>query len=135
MMTTPERLRRRQRRETAAVLFVMLLTLGNIAYNNREEAKQRDCIVENFRDLSQALEIRADLAKRETTVSKNLWLIYAEAAGLIKDDPTKPVPPKAAERLQRELVAGLITYKATIEQVEVERTANPVPPYPVGTCD
>ena len=134
-MTTPERLRRRQRIEGSALIIIALLMLGQSWYFNAEDRDQRACIQQNFVELSRALDARADLTQRETSQNKALWLIYAEAAGLVKDDPTAELKPKDQARLQRELVAQLLEYKREITEIEQERRENPLPPYPVGVCD
>jgi hypothetical protein len=104
-------------------------------YFNAQDRDQRGCFEEKFSELSVALDARADLTEKETAQNKALWLIYANAAGLVKDDPTKPLKPADQERLQRELVKQLLEYKDTITTIERERQKNPLPPYPVGVCD
>lgn len=77
---------------------------------------------------------RTAASEAESNASKRLWLIYAEAAGLVKDDPTKPPPPEEEERLQRELVDALLDYKRIVEQAEKDRAEAPIPEPPREVC-
>jgi hypothetical protein len=133
-MTTPERLRRRQLIESAMLIVVGILMIIQSYYFHHEDREQRECLSDNFVALSEALDIRSELVSRETAATKRIWLTYAEAAGVVKDDPTQELPPKEKARLQRKLVAALLDYERVIEDIERERRENPLPPYPVGVC-
>lgn len=117
------------------LILVGVLMILQSWYFNAEDRDQRACFEEKFSELSVALNSRSDLTERETSQNKALWLIYADAAGLVRDDPTQELKPKDQARLQRELVAQLLEYKKTITEIEQERKENPLPPYPVGVCD
>lgn len=116
------------------IVLAIVTALQALAIN-RTANEQRACLSDNFRSLTETLTKRAELSTQETEASKRVWLVYAEAAGLLRDDPTEPLPPDDAERLQRELVDSLIDYEATINAVARERRDNPVPPYPEGECE
>lgn len=144
-MTTPEKLRKRQLREgVVLIMLAIAVTLQAIYFNvqdtqqredvRRSQQKQQACLVEKFRDLSKALDVRANLTERESNASRRIWLIYSQAAGLVKDDPTKPLKPADQHRLQRDLVKALLNYQSEIEDIQKTRRENPVPPYPIGTC-
>jgi hypothetical protein len=133
-MTTPESHRRGQ---VVLGVFILLLALFTVAQGVKSAQYEREtqaCIADKFRELSAALNARARLTERETSQNKALWLIYADAAGLVKEDPTEELKPKDRERLQRQLVAQLLEYKKVITEIEKERRENPLPPYPVGIC-
>lgn len=134
-MTTPERQRRRQYIIGGMVMLLGLFTVAQAIANSRAENAQQACFEENFRELSRVLDVRASIAQRESALETKIWDIYGRAAGYLQDDPTKPLPPKAKERLQRELVAALIAYREGMKHIRQERRENPVPPYPLGNCD
>lgn len=133
-MTTPERLRRRQIIEGVLLILIGFAMLGQTWYFNEQDREQRDCLGDNFAELTVTLTARADLAERESAATKRLWLINAEAAGLLKDDPTRPLTPQEQARLQAKLVDALLDYEKVINSVERSRREHPVPPYPVGEC-
>ena len=148
-MTTPERLKRRQIREGLVLILLAIFTVVQAVYFNLEDRQQSECVRDNFSEFARVTGFRADigmqdseLQRRETAVSKKIWLTFAEAAGVIKDDPSKPLPPDEQARLNGELVKNLLEYKETIseieeerEQLQRERRRNPVPPFPVGECN
>lgn len=134
-MTTPERLKRRQMIEgTVLVVMGIFMTVQSI-YFSFEDKQQRQCFEEKINSLSSTSRTRGDLAERETAATKSVLDIYAKAAVIVQDDPTKPLPKKAQDRLNTELVEALLNYQDEIEKVQAERKENPVPPYPVGACD
>lgn len=127
--------------DLAVGLVVFLLCTGFLyqsVENQRSDKRQSECVVEKFRELSVSLDKRADLTNRETSQNKKLWLIYAEAAGLIQkqnpDNPDKGLTDKQRLDLNKRLVSQLLTYRRVITQIETSRKNNPVPPYPVGAC-
>lgn len=142
VMTTPERLRRRQYIEGALLVVIGILMLVQSAYFHKVDQDQREvdveqqqCLADNFQDLSVALDARSKLTSRETSQNKALWLIYAEAAGLLKDDPTGKLSKKDQNQLQIDLVHQLLEYRREITDIEKDRKAHPLPPYPVGQCN
>lgn len=134
MMTTPENFRRRQLVEGAMLIVVGIAMILQGWYFANEDRAQRVCVEDKFRELSVALESRADLTERETAQNKALWMIYARAAGLVQDKEEIKLTPKQQEKFNRELVNQLLEYKRVITSIERERQENPVPPYPVGVC-
>lgn len=140
-MITPEAFRRRQLLEGVALVVIGIFIAAQSVYFNTQDTRQddedmaqRSCFEKKFRELSVALDARAELTERETAQNKALWLIYAEAAGLLKDDPTAELTPKDQSKFQRKLVAQLLEYRKVINEIERDRRRNPVPPYPVGVC-
>lgn len=133
-MTTPENLKRRQLVEGALLIAVGLAMLWQGWYFAGEGREQRECLADNFQELSVALDARANLADRETAQNQALWGIYAEAAGLVRDDPTAELKPEDQAKLQRELVAQLLEYQDVMAGIREERRETPLPPYPAGVC-
>lgn len=149
MMTTPERLKRRQIREGFVLILLAIFTVVQAIYFNLEDRQQRDCVADKFSELTTSLERRSELVEtatdldaQESAAIRRIWMTYAEAAGLVKEDPTEELKPKDKARLQRELVANLLAYEKISKQVAEDRRQlqrdqrqNPVPPFPVGSCD
>lgn len=108
-----------------------------------------DCMQDNFRDLTTALNAREEinhseavLSRRDTAADRALWLINAEAAGVLKDDPTAELSPADQAKFQRKFVQQLLVYKAVTEDIQRQRTENvaraeshPLPEYPTGACN
>ena len=118
-------------------ILLVLLAIGTLVqaiYFAREDGEQQRCLSQNFQELSVALDKRAELSSRETEQNQALWGIYAEAAGLIKDDPTAELKPADQKQLQIDLVKQLLEYQRVIEDIREERRKNPLPPYPLGAC-
>lgn len=134
-MTTPERFRRRQIVEGVILILLAIFSVGQTVAFQNEDSDQRECVEDKFRELTVALDARSDLAGRESRASQNVWDVYARAAGLLKDDPTEELPPAEQEQLQRDLVAALLDYQDTMNDVRRQRAETPYPPYPVGICD
>lgn len=162
-MTTPERLKRRQLIQGALIIVMGFALVVNSWYFNNKDSDQRDCLVENFSDLTTALEFRSALtaqefeirdretraSNQETAAAARIWNTYARAAGLLRDNPSAELPSEVQDRLRVDLVAALLDYAEVAEAVqrerqEIERVSrglakireqNPIPPFPSGTCD
>lgn len=117
-MTTPERLRRRQRFiELVLVPAVILLSCGTVIYNNEQNERQDECQASAFRDLSEVLTVRGELAERD---SLNVNRVIATAA-----NATSPEPLREAFR----------DYETERQAITKARDENPIPPFPTGKCD
>ena len=130
-MTTPERLRRRQRREE--ILLILLgVAVGLVSiYFHQRDVDSRQCMAHNFSDLSSALSVRGDLAAKDSAANE------AESAAtrqLIID-------AFAAKNRQEAFAAfhkaqeGWAKVDKQRAQIQKEREANPIPDFPAGTCD
>lgn len=115
-MTTPERLRRRQRIEGSLLVLIGLLVLLQSLWFNTEDRQQRRCLEENFSDLSVALEARAKLTQQDTESTRRVILAASTAHSRGK------------------LRAALDRYVREQTAIQQERRAHPLPPYPPGTC-
>lgn len=117
-MTTPERLRRRQRMEGAILVIVAVLMVAQAFYFNLQDKAQRDCLQRNLRDFSTALRVRADLSEDDSQAKTNVIMAVARASG-------------DAGKTQTALDAFIID-QASIDQ---KRRETPVPPIPSGECE
>lgn len=116
-MTTPERLRRRQRIEgTFVIVLAVLMILGGL-YFNAEDAAQRACINDSFRELSRVQGIRADLIERESNANQRVNLAEFKVS------------------TEAEFLAEGARYERVMNKIQAERERNPVPPYPAGECE
>ena len=122
------------RRSMVQGLILLLLICGLGAYVTIEEQRTQRCFAAQFQRLSETYGYRSGLIERETAQNKAIWDIFAEAAGLLRDDPTRPLPQAAQDRLNRELVSQLLRYKREITKIEEERKKAPPPAFPEGTC-
>jgi hypothetical protein len=116
------------------LIVIGVLMLVQAWYFQARANDQQECLADNFQELSVALDARAGITDRESEQNRALWGIYAEAAGLVKDDPTAELKPADQAKLQRELVAQLLEYDRVMGGIERERRENPLPPYPPGKC-
>lgn len=116
-MTTPERLRSRQRTETRLVVATIILVFGSWAWSNHQDAKQQECVADNFSRLSAVLQARGALSQEES-------------------DATRRVLETAATATSGEPVAkALDEYLATQNDIKERRDHSPIPAFPTGKCD
>lgn len=134
-MTTPDRLRRRQRILGVVVLVLAIFTVTQATYLTVQDRAQNKCFQDRFTELSHVSAIRADLAEKETRATAGVLGVYARAAGIVKDKPGYKLSPAQQERLNGQLVKKLLEYGKKTAEVQQERREHPIPPYPVGTCD
>lgn len=114
------------------VLIVIIAALGT--YFQVQSNQQETCFENQLATLSGNLADRAALNEKETAQNKALWLIYAEAAGLIKDPGDPELNEDDQSRLNTELVEQLLTYQVEIHKIEKERDQLPTEVYPAGSC-
>lgn len=115
-MTTPERLRRRQRIEGSLLVVIGILMLLQSAYFTGQDRQQQECLQKNFVALSEALDVRSELTRRETAAAEKVNLAELEVS------------------TNAEFVSRLRDYEAEIEKIQRLRRENPLPPYPAGRC-
>lgn len=133
-MTTPDRLRHRQRVLGLVVLLLAVFTLAQATYLTVQDRDQNRCFQTRFTELSRVSKIRAGLAEQETAATAGVLDVYAQAAGIVKDKPGYKLDPADQERLKKLLVHRLLAYSETAARIQRERQQHPVPPYPIGTC-
>jgi hypothetical protein len=134
-MTTPERIRRRQRIEGGVLILLAIFTVIQGVAFSLEDRDQTRCMEDKFRELSVALDARGDLTERETEATRRVWRVYGKAAGLASQDASNELSEEQESRLRAELVAALLNYQDEARAIQAERKENPLPPYPVGSCD
>lgn len=130
-MTTPERLRRRQfELGIGFIILGLMVGLASIYFHQRD-VESRQCMAQNFSDLSRALSVRGDLSAQESAANKSE---SAATRQLIID-------AFAAKDRQEAFAAFSKAKKRWAEvdhqraQIARERAANPIPDFPEGTCD
>ena len=133
-MTSPENFRRRQRIEGLILILLAIFTVAQAIYFQVDNSKQQQCINGKFLQLSNSLDARGKLTTRESNATRRVFFVYSRAAGLVKDNPTKPLDKKTQHMFQRQLVRALMNYQKEIDAIQKERREHPLPPYTVGTC-
>lgn len=123
-MTTPERLRRRQRREGFAVIVIGLgLIFQQWYFGNRADdaaqanAATNECIARQFSKLSAVLSARSDLAQRESNAVADVLVTAANATN------------------GDQVAAALRRYDRERRAIAKARKDNPLPKFPTGRCD
>lgn len=134
-VTTPDRLRRRQRLLGALVMILAVFTVTQATYLTVQDRDQNACFQDRFTELSRVSRIRAGLSEQETRATADVLGVYAKAAGIVKDKPGYKLTPKQRARLNKQLVVVLLKYGKTTDRIQRQRREHPVPPYPVGTCN
>lgn len=144
-MTTPERLRRRQRIEgTFLVIIGILLVVSTLWFRHQDE-QQRACFTTKFSELTSNLSARGALASRE-------------ARAALQESRATRLESRANSDFYRQAFAATSTedvfeayaqYRVTLAtvnekrakvtekraEIKREREANPIPDFPEGTCD
>lgn len=116
-MTTPERLRRRQRRESAFIAILALaLVLGWLYFKGQGDA-QRACLSAFVSNTSETSAIRSRILERESDANRRVIRTALRANS--RDDIKR-----ARERYDRSLRA-----------IDQARASNPVKALPEGVCD
>lgn len=119
-MTTPERLRRRQRIEGTALLIVGILFAAATYVNEERDDQQEKCLTDQIVKLTDAIEARGQINAANTQATRTVILGVAQAS---------------ATR-DRTLVANALSqYVADSERIEQDRKDTKIPPFPNGKCD
>lgn len=129
-MTTPERLRRRQRREEILLIVLGILVGLTAIYFHGEDVKQRECIAENTAALNTVLTKRGELAEQES------------AANQAESSTTRKliIDAFASDSRQEAFAAfkkaqdGWAEIDKDRKRIARQRDANPIPDFPEGTC-
>lgn len=116
-MTTPERLRRRQRIEGGLIIAIGLLMLWQTWFFNERDAGQQECLQENFAALAESLDAREGLTSRESEATQRVIQDVSDS----QDRAT--------------LTRAFNEFKKEQDAIEKVRKQNPIPPYPPGLCN
>jgi type I restriction-modification system DNA methylase subunit len=139
-MVTPERLRRRQRIESALVVIVIVLTCVSTWYTLEKARGTQECLEDTVQDLTNSLQVRSTAANDiSTLVSDRVELLET----LLNDIANLVVNPAGTEAEQsakfQELLVNYQTDTAELDVTKTElddvRKENPYPDYPDGKCD
>ena len=144
-MTTPERLRRRQRREEILLILLGVVVGLTSIYFHGQDVKQRECISDNFSDLSASLSVRSDVAQREARAarleaeatrleSRANSDFYAAVAASLGDHPAFVDAYGDYRALMREVKTTRALVDHRRERIAQDRADNPIPGFPEGTC-
>lgn len=121
MMTTPEKLRRRQRREGLALLFLGLAMTVTTFYDSNQRNQQKDdfqdCITSVVSDLTSSLTARQNISEPRAKSFSDLINAASQAT-------TRAEYRKALDQ-----------YNATQARLNKVLKDNPIPPFPSGTCE
>lgn len=116
-MTTPERLRRRQRIEGFVLIILTLAMVVQSIYFNSRDNKQNDCIATSFANLTHSSQIRAKLVERDSKLKTS-------------------VIKKAFDSKSQEEFSRVKTYFETEQaKIDEERRLHPVPPFTPSKCE
>jgi hypothetical protein len=115
-VTTPERLRRRQRIELVMVLFVGIMLIVQSWYFQRENEQDRACTRVQVEQLVDTLERRGALAQRESDNTASVLLAASDAT---EGTDFQPV---------------LDRYKVELAKIKEERANTPIE-FPTGECE
>jgi hypothetical protein len=116
-MTTPERLRRRQRIEGTFLIIIGVLMLVQALYFQHQDNVQRRCIQDQFSKLAKSYTARANINERDSKAK------------------TKVIMGVASAPDQATVTHALQDYVVEQQQIDKDREANPVPPFPLGRCE
>lgn len=147
MMTTPERLRRRQLTEGVVLIILSVFLVGMAVNEQHRDADQRACVAENFEELTEALETRAQLAADINALrDRQRDLIQRRLDALIDlfvtsaQDPDRSEEESAALRARffretDEFKRQTERLKREIAEAKAEQQKIPIPAYPRGVCE
>lgn len=130
-----DRLRRQQTLIGALVLVLAAFTVVQTFYFQHRADSQQSCVERKFSEFSHVSKIRARLGEQETGATRHVLMVYARAAGLVKDKKNQQLTPAQQKKFTAELVRALVSYAHTTADIQRERQRHPVPPYPAGACD
>lgn len=116
-MTTPERLRARQRRESAFIAILAVLLCIAVVYFRGQDAAQDRCLSKFVENQNATSSIRSKLVERESIATRSV----IAAAG-------------AADN-RREFDQAFSDYRREVRAIDRLRDENPVRMFPDGICD
>lgn len=130
-MTTPERLRRRQRIEGVFLVVIGVGTLLQFNYFHHQDQDQRDCLYDVIAAQNAALTARGDLAQQDSEINASE---SAATRGLIVDVFASKSSEEARDSFEK-AVKQWAEVDDRRAEVKKKRAENPIPELPEGTCD
>lgn len=130
-MTTPERLRRRQRIEGTFLVIIGIFMLVQFQYFQDKDEAQRACLVDVVADQNAALSRRGDIASQDAAV--NAEESTATRALIVEAFASKTREEALAAFAKAQDKWAAVDKKR--QQVAAARRSNPIPDFPDGTCD
>lgn len=119
-MTTPERLRRRQRIEGTALLTVGILFACATYVNEKRDDQQEKCLTDQIVKITTAIDARGQINAANTQATRDVILGVANST---------------ATKNYAGVEVALQKYVTTTERTEASRKATKIPPFPNGKCD
>lgn len=116
-MTTPEKLRRRQRTEEALLLVVMIILAVQYIVFKHQVNSQQECMADQFSQLTKSFTARSAITAADSKSKTNVILGIAKHQG----NPD----------VQRAALNEFIVDQKKINDL---RNSHPVPPFPPGRC-
>jgi hypothetical protein len=121
-----------RRRELLIGIVVMLLATFTVAqsiyFQTRQDAAQA-CVERKFGELSEVLSARAAFSAQESDATKAVIESFVNAAAAQSGTQVEIRKARAV------IIKKLQAYDRTSKRIDRLRKENPVPDYPVGTCD
>lgn len=115
-MTTPERLRRRQRIEGIVLILLAIFTTLQAVYFSIQNNEQNDCVATVVTKLNRNFEARAKVTQADSDVKKRAITHAFEA------------------QTREQFLRVKAQYLAEQKRIDLERKQHPVPPLPPGRC-
>lgn len=128
------------------MLLLLGLAVGLVSiYFHGQDVKQRDCFLGKFTDLSSSLTARGEIAQREARAAR----LEAKATRLESKANNDFYKAAFASTSQAEVFDAYGAYRVALhevndmrmkvdhrrERIAEDRTANPIPAFPAGSCD
>lgn len=116
-MTTPERLRRRQRRESFFIGILALALVGGFLYFRAQDAQQDECLSGFIKNQTETSAVRSGLVEDESQATRAIIIGVFTAE-------TRPQVQQAFE-----------DYRSALGVIDKARKENPVKGFPEGLCE
>lgn len=130
-MTTPERLRRRQRIEGLILIAIGVFSLLQFNYFHGQDDKQRACLADVVREQNEVLTLRGDLSKQDSDINAD----ESAATRTLIVKVFAATDSEGARAAFAEAQHKWADIDARRDEVTAARRANPIPDLPAGTCE
>lgn len=130
-MTTPERLRRRQRWELGLVLAVLVGSLIYGYVDSKREQSRDECLVTLFKEAAANQQVRGDLATQTFSLIDRKINVLVRVVENIAAAQDQNDVAEAFVKFQR----GKLRIDEQADRVSRKRTQAEPPKFPDGTCE